>query len=326
VFALLARGGVYVFFTPMRPMAKLAAVLSTFPFAVLINLLRIVLTAALSYHVSQAALGMLIHELTGTITFFIALTLFILLCEFLQRHFFKTTTVSAEKSAVVVLSDTMKEGQKPAPSRQSWLPMSLAMAFLIPSFYFATNVSGQRDMRLSADLKTVVAQVDGFQTDETKSAGNYKDSGAELDRSTDFVTADGHRIETYVGFRGRQHDDKRLHSPKLQFPYGWNYVWIEAAQVPTSGNPVTANWMLTQNNQLRVLVLYWYQVGDRTFGGELEKRINLIRDSVLHGRSDSAIIRLATPVGQSEHLEQAKRRLATLAAELSPRLNRTLPQ
>ena len=73
-------------------------------------------------------------------------------------------------------------------------------------------------------------------------------------------------------------------------------------------------------------MLYWYQIGDRTFGGEVEKRIELIRHSLLRGRSDSAIIRLATPVAESEKLEQAQRRLASLAAQLYPRLNQILPQ
>ena len=90
VFALFALGAAYIYFTPLRPKWKLAALLSTVPFAAFINLLRIILTAALAYYVSPAVLGMLIHELTGTITFFIALLLFIALCEFFQRRFDRT--------------------------------------------------------------------------------------------------------------------------------------------------------------------------------------------------------------------------------------------
>jgi EpsI family protein len=326
VFALFALGGAYVFFTPMGPLFKFLAIMSTFPFAVLINLLRIVITAALSYHVSLAVLGMLIHEMTGTITFFIALTLFILLCEFLQKRFGRKAMASSAKVIAMIPGDTMTPDLTPTQARQSWLPLGLAAALLAPTFYFANNISAQLDMRPLADLKVIAAQITGVRTGAANGSGDYKDSGAEFDWSGEYVSPGGQRTEMYVAFRGRQQGDKRLHSPKLQFPFGWNYVWAESARVPTSSHSVTANWMLTQNNQVRVLVLYWYQIGDRTFGGELEKRIELIRHSLLRGRSDSAIIRLATPVADSEKLEQAQSRLAALAAQLYPHLNQIFPQ
>jgi EpsI family protein len=130
----------------------------------------------------------------------------------------------------------------------------------------------------------------------------------------------------YVGFRGKQQGDKRLHSPKLQFPYGWNFLWIEPALVVTGAAPVNAQWMMTQNNQVKVLVLYWYQVGDQTFAGEIEKRLKLVLQTLFHGRSDGAVVRLATRVSDAEKIEQAKERLGKLAAELAPKMFRILPK
>jgi len=323
VFALFALGGAYVFFTPMRPALKFVAVLSTLPFAVLINLFRIVLTAALSYYISLAVLGVLIHELTGTITFFIALTLFILLCEFFQRRFLSSANVRP-----VSVKDGLNDLQSlPALSveKPSWLPSVWAIAVLMPAIYLAWNVSSQREMGLSTEFASLAPRVMGFESAATGKDGFYKDPAAEFDLSRIYSSATGESIEMYVGFRGKQQGNKRLHSPKLQFPYGWNFLWIEPARIATAEAPVNAHWMMTQNNQVKVLVLYWYQVGDQTFAGEIEKRLKLVRHALIHGRSDGAVVRLATRLGDAEKIEQAKDRLGRLAAELAPQLFRVLP-
>jgi EpsI family protein len=118
-----------------------------------------------------------------------------------------------------------------------------------------------------------------------------------------------------------------LKSPRLGFPYGWNYVWIEPARVVVrEGNiPIKANWMLTQNGQHRVLVLYWFHVGNDSVSGEFERRWRQIRNVLIFRRSDGAVVRLATPVSNSDNVEEAKKRLAKFAAELYPSLLAVLP-
>jgi EpsI family protein len=328
VFSLFALGGAYVYFTPLRPAFKLIAVVSTFPFAVVINLLRIVLTAALSYHVSKAVLNMLIHELTGTITFFIALALFILLCEFLQRRFLGGLKASAKQpvDAAAGAADrraVLRADQKPS----SWLPLTIGLGMLLGAFYLASNVSAQLPTSPSMDLATMAPQVAGFQTNGSQGTGVYKDPGAELQLSRVYTSTVG-SVEVYVGFRSTQLGEKRLKSPRLGFPYGWNYLWVEPATVPTAHGhtAVNGNWMLTQSSRDRVLVFYWYQVGDETFGGELEKRWIQARNSIFQGRSDGSVVRLATPVTDNETIDQAKGRLGAFVADLYPRLRQVLPQ
>jgi len=328
VFSLFALGGAYVFFTPMRPKLKLIAVLSTFPFAVLINLLRIIITAALSYYVGLFVLNMLIHELTGTITFFIALALFIVLCEVMQSRFSRKLTCSAEVKSSAIITAGVQPLSSSSHHINSWLPSILAMTILIMSLYFTSNLSGQRAPRLITDLSSIGVRLAGYQKNESKGAGFYQDPGAETEISRNYSLPAGEPVEVYIGFSGKQEDDKRLHSPKLRFPYGWNYVWLESANVPTGGSPplISGNWMLTQNNQTRVLVLYWYQNGDDTYSGEVEKRWYLIRNSLLHRRSDVAVVRLATRLGDSENIDQAKSRLTQVAADLYLQLHQVLPQ
>ncbi len=328
VFSLFALGGAYVSFTPMRPKLKLLAVLSTVPFAVVINLLRIIITAALSYYVSLSVLNMLIHELTGTITFFIALALFIALCEFLQRRFL----IKAPDSAQQRFGENEADGETrlvlPVAIKRSWQPALLGMALLIPAVYLSVNTTAQTQKSLSNELSSVGTQLVGYQVDDSMGAGFYKDPGADVELSKVYSGPQSAPVELYIGFKGKQQADKRLKSPRLGFPYGWNYVWIEPARVASSfvNMPIIANWMLTQNGQHRMLVLYWFQVGEETFGGEFEKRMIQIRNALFFGRSDGAVVRLATPLTNSDKIDEAKNRLAAFAAELYPRLRGVLPR
>jgi EpsI family protein len=155
---------------------------------------------------------------------------------------------------------------------------------------------------------------------------SYRDSNAEKEIIRKYSGASGDRIDVYVGFRGSQSGNKRLASPKLQFPYGWNYVWIDPVELPTrNGAKVNANWMLTQNNQQQVLVLYWYQRGSATVASETRNRLEQLRRAILGRRTDGAIVRLAIPT-DLEKIDSAKARLSAFALEIYPELSRILPQ
>jgi EpsI family protein len=311
----------------MRSQFKFLAVLSTIPFAVLINLLRIIITAALSYFVSLSVLNMLIHELTGAITFFIALTLFVVLCEILQRHFPMRVPEPVAKSERGSLADSEKLQRSTLSAPRSWQPALLAMALFIPGVYFSANVKTQAAKSLSNDLSKVGTQLASYQLDDSKGSGFYNDPSADVEISRIYSTAQSAPIELYIGFKSKQQGEKRLKSPRLGFPYGWNYVWIEPARI-AADNPsisIDANWMLTQSGQSRVLVLYWFQTGEYTVGGEFGKRMLQIRNALLHSRSDGAVVRLAMAVNSPDHMEEAKRRLSEFAAGLYPRLREVLP-
>jgi EpsI family protein len=216
----------------------------------------------------------------------------------------------------------------PLASKRSWQPTLLGMVLLLPAVFLSANITAQSEKSLLNELSSVATQILRYQVDESKGAGFYQDPGADVELSKIYSSAQPAPIELYIGYRGKQQGDKRLKSPRLVFPYGWNYVWIEPAQVASThaNMPISANWMLTQSGQHRVLVLYWFQVGEKTFGGEFEKRLIQIRNAIFLGRSDGAVVRLATPLTNSDTLDEAKNRLAAFAAEFHPRLRGVLPQ
>jgi EpsI family protein len=202
------------------------------------------------------------------------------------------------------------------------LPALVGVALLIPAVYLSANVTSQDEKALSNGLSKISTHLAGYQADETKGIGFYKDPGADVDISRIYTAGQSIPIELYVGFKGKQRADKRLKSPRLGFPYGWNYVWIEPAGVAVGDAriPINANWMLTQSGQHRVLVLYWFQMGEESVSGEFGRRWMQIRNILIHRRSDGAVVRLATPLGNSDNIDEAKKRLSLFAADLYPSL------
>ena len=326
VFALLALGAAYAYFIPLRPAWKALVILSTFPFATLINLLRIILTAALAYYIGPVVLGVLIHQATGTVTFFIALFLFIALSEFLQRHWPRRSARSAAREERVSNDATGSIAANSKVAGKSWLPVILAMAVLMPAVMLTFGMKSQGGTPLAAGLQTVPLSLAGFQANENKTNDAYRDPNAEKDLSRRYTDSSGRWVELYIGFGSNQVGEKRLRSPKLQFPYGWNFVWIEPIRLQSSAGEIDANWMLTQSNQVQVLVLYWYQSRDKTFSGETANRLNQIRGAILDRRTDGAIVRLAMPVADKDQIDQTKKALTEFAASLYPELRRILPR
>jgi EpsI family protein len=135
----------------------------------------------------------------------------------------------------------------------------------------------------------------------------------------------GPPIETFIGYLSGQFANKRLNSPKLVFPSGWEYADMGQMKIPMpGGKQVDAIWLVVKKNQLKRIVLYWYQVGDKSFAGDLRHRFELIWNRFIHGRTDSAVARMATPIRESESAEQARERLASFSAYLYPEILRVL--
>jgi EpsI family protein len=113
----------------------------------------------------------------------------------------------------------------------------------------------------------------------------------------------------------------------LVFPKGWEYSSLEDIQIPLAGGrEIDAVELLTKKNEEKRLVLFWYQQRDDVFSSDFRNRINLMKSLVLHGRTDGAVVRIATSVAQFESLDRARARLVSFATTLYPELVRVLPR
>jgi EpsI family protein len=74
--------------------------------------------------------------------------------------------------------------------------------------------------------------------------------------------------------------------------------------------------MVQREQQQRLLVVYWHQLGTHAYGNEYRYRLAMMRDILLDRRADMILVRIGAPLESEERPEQA----LALVKELAPAL------
>jgi EpsI family protein len=138
-------------------------------------------------------------------------------------------------------------------------------------------------------------------------------------------------IGLYIGYWESQKQGSSIHSPQNCLPgAGWEPVSQSILPFPdprTPGAPdVTVNRYIVQKGLDKVLVLYWFQSHGRVVASEYWSKFYLVSDAVRLNRTDGAIVRLTSPLGDGPDAEaQAQRAAMAFAHDLMPKLDAFLP-
>jgi EpsI family protein len=140
----------------------------------------------------------------------------------------------------------------------------------------------------------------------------------------------------YVGYYGKQATGKSIHSPRNCLPgAGWQTVESGKAMVDAGGKATTVNRYILANGGSQALVYYWYQGRGRVAHNEYTVKWDLLRDAVVHGRSEEALVRLVVPIRRApgytteawrERIAEAEAVARAAAREMIPRLESALPE
>jgi EpsI family protein len=321
VFALFALGAVYAHFLPIRRSLKVLLVICTFPFAMIANLIRIVVISVLAYKIGPIVFQSTFHWLTGTTIFVLALVMLISTGEVLRRNFPWVPEPKAEPN-----QDPGVGGAYHCSHGLTWMPFFLFVVVVGVGLMGGSSLGNIRAVRLSGVLGSL-ANLGGYTFSESRSSDFYKDPLADAVLSVFASAGDDDKTEIFIGYRGEQTGGQRLRSPKLVFPDNWNSVWLKPAAIEIAGGPsIHGNWMLTRKGDAIRLVLYWYQFGNSAFGGEFEYRLHQLKRALLERRSDGAVVRLATPVPPGQSIDTAQERLRALGVSIYPKLVKLLTQ
>ncbi len=329
VFVMFAIGTCYTYFLPIRPSSKVLVMMGAIFFTVLANLFRIVLISASVYYIDPAILRSVFHQFTGTFTFLVALVMLIALGEFLRRRSSWTVPKPSLRQNNEASVDGLKvPGQSGTPLRLITPSFLCALTILAFTFYLGNSLESRQAVALQKDLQALPTQFGPyFFTANGSWPDLYEDPNAESAASRIYGGPGKEQVELYIGYRSSQRAQKRLLSPKIHFSKGWNYVSVDPAQIEIPGiEPIKANWMVTQKGDTMRLVLYWYQARGHSFAGEISNRFAEVKSLILSGRTEGAVVRIATPVLDHENLKQAKERIKDFSGYVYPRLVEILPE
>jgi EpsI family protein len=134
----------------------------------------------------------------------------------------------------------------------------------------------------------------------------------------------GERVNLWVAYYDDQLGDSNIHSPTTCLPgAGWEYVTFGPHATGLddfSGTPLIVNRGVIVKGAQRIVMYFWMEMRGRSLHeSHLVKFFNL-RDSLIEGRSDGALVRLYTPLGADETPADGDARLAEMLQRMYPPL------
>ena len=139
---------------------------------------------------------------------------------------------------------------------------------------------------------------------------------------------ESHSVDLFLAYVPNQRTGDWLHSPKHCLPgAGWVPVVSDRISLTRSGaGQITVNRYVIAKGTDRQLVLYWYQSHGRVVASEYWAKLYLVEDAIRLNRTDGALVRVITPVNDSESLESGERRVVGFAEQLLPILDEYIPR
>ncbi|MGH7665041.1 MAG: exosortase C-terminal domain/associated protein EpsI [Gemmatimonadaceae bacterium] len=114
-----------------------------------------------------------------------------------------------------------------------------------------------------------------------------------------FGPASTPEFSVYVGYYARQIQGQTIHSPKNCLPgAGWQVLSSGTRAVPMAAGRGSerVNRYLVANGSVVALVYYWYQGRGRVASNEYLVKWDLLRDAMLTGRTEEALVRVVVPI------------------------------
>src|SRR6056297_2101165 len=120
-----------------------------------------------------------------------------------------------------------------------------------------------------------------------------------------------------------------MHTPEICLPgAGWEIAKVE--MVDLSGelglnSPYEVNRIIIQKGSARSLVYYWFTHMGHAIPRSASAKFSVLTRGVMAGRSDGAIIRLISPIGEGQSEDVAEAQMNDLLKELLTELPRFIP-
>ena len=145
----------------------------------------------------------------------------------------------------------------------------------------------------------------------------------------DYRFDDGQPVNLYAAYYRSQRKGQSAHSPKSCLPGGgWEISSLNGVDLPANSGMVRSlhvNRALIQKGSQKQIVLYWFKQRDRILSNEYLVKLFLFWDALSRGRTDGALVRIASLVGPGETEDIVDQRLLRFVSTIEPELNRYVP-
>lgn len=319
LYPLLGIGFLMAYMFKAPPWQRAALFVSTIPVTVLMNSLRI---AAVGVLVDRWGIGMaegFLHYFEGWIIFMACLLILlgeIWLFERFGRH----------RSLLDVLSVPLVLGGGGVASAPGWSrhPLAAALAVLLVAGVAVQLVGHREELRPErTQLTAFPLALEAWRASEGR-LDTQVEVGLGVDDYllADFRRSPGEAVNFYVAYYGSQRKGASPHSPQVCIPGGgWLISSLDRVGLDLAGTVgFEVNRVIISRGGQRQLVYYWFEQRGRRIASEYWMKWYLLVDALLRNRSDGALVRVTTPIGSFESVQDAERRLTEFARLAVPRL------
>ena len=135
------------------------------------------------------------------------------------------------------------------------------------------------------------------------------------------------QIDFYVAYYETQRKGETTHSPETCFPgSGWSFKQAGLASIADGhGRMMQVNRVLVEKSGRRQLMYFWFPQRGRNLTSLLQVKIYSFWDALTRQRTDGALVRIITPVYESERLDDAEKRLQGFTREIGPAMEEFIP-
>ncbi len=303
--------------------------LAAIPIAVLTNAARVTATGILTYHYGKQATESTWHEASGWLVYVVALVILIGLNFVLKKLQIKKSQNKSE------ISNLKSEIEDERISLSRFLPFSLSKTItLITVLIIGGIFINWFERRGEAEIARKPL------SELTLSLGDWRQKGGEIRfgeatesvlRVSDYtmreyLSSDNRLANIYVGYYASQRTGATYHSPQNCLPgAGWVMREPEIIEIKMpGGKSFKANRYRIENGVYNEIMIYWYQGRGRIEPSEYRDKFNTIFDSVMRRRSDGAMVRVMTSVGNDE--QKSTQAAVDLSAQLADKLGEYVPE
>jgi exosortase D (VPLPA-CTERM-specific) len=136
-------------------------------------------------------------------------------------------------------------------------------------------------------------------------------------------------VNMFVAFYDKQTDGSGIHSPEVCLPVGgWEIFSLEPHKVDftaTGYGIFEVNRAVIQKGFSKQLVYYWFEQRGKRLVNDFHAKLSVVYDGLTLGRTDGALIRYVTPIGDGETEADAEARLMRFISQSLPSLPRFVP-
>jgi exosortase D (VPLPA-CTERM-specific) len=306
---------------------KATLVISAAPLTVLINSVRIAITAILVDNFGISMAEGFLHEFEGWLVFLVGVVCLVLEIFVLER--FRWSNVEIEP--LLERSPPSTAGRNPLA--RPLFPLAIVAAACVASFAFASYATADYgsaalpNRQPLAELQTAIGGWSG-RSDPLDQAT------VDLLKATDYYAGDFSEklgvqpVNLFVAYYDTLSKNAAIHSPRVCLPgSGWEFASFQ--ERPFSdlipGKEGTYNRVIIQKGEQKILMYYWYQQRERNTANEFSMKYYLLVDGFLRKRKDGALVRVLTPIGDNG-VGAPEARLTNFVRSLSPKLVASIPQ